>query len=154
MNLDLNKQTPEELRILALDFERLGDYESSIKCLYQAAQAGSAMAYIDLTYYIKYPVNLELSKETLSIVDPNKFGLYIDAAIELGSVDAIFYKAREQFMGDGFIPYDFKSALELFNHLATLEYDPYDVFDDDWTVQDYIVATKEMINRSKRKRRY
>lgn len=152
MNLELNKHNPEELRLLAFRFEELRDYNSSIKCLYQAAMAGSAMAYIDITYYIKYPVDgYEYTEEALDIVDPSKFGLYLDLAIKLDSVDAMFYKAREQFIGDGFIPYDLNSALEIFKYLNTLGYDPYDTFDDDWTVEDYIEEVAKLIDESKAK---
>ena len=147
MNLDLNKTNPNELYQQALKFEKLRDYNSSIKCFHKAALAGSVMAYIVLAHYIKYPVNgYKLDDVAKSIVDPSNFSKYLDDSVALGSNDAIFFKAREQFIGDGFIPFDFNEALNAFKYLKTLDYDPYDTFSDDWTIDDYIDRVNRTIN--------
>ena len=124
---------------LALEFGRNGDFNNEIKFLLKALEKGSGEACIELCFNIMYKcAGYNYSKEALEACKPSKFGAYIDLGISFGSLDCKFFKAREQFIGDGYIELDPQKAYQAFLELKHLGYDPYDFFQDDWTIDDYI----------------
>lgn len=136
-----------EMRNIALDFAREGDDNSAIMCLVRAAELGNPYACIDLCLNIVYKrIDYKYSDEALAAIHPVKFSYYIEKGISMGSLDCKFYKAREQFAGDGFIELDAQAAYNNFLELKELNYDPWDYFEDDWTVDDYIEMLKKDLN--------
>lgn len=136
-----------EMRNIALDFAREGDDNNAIMCLLRAIELGNPYACIDMCFCINYTrTNYQYSEEALEAIHPSKFAYYIDKGISMGSLDCKFYKAREQFMGDGFIELDAQAAYNSFLELKELNYDTEEYFDDDWTVDDYIDMLKKDLN--------
>lgn len=141
---NINTLDKDALYSLAIKFSKEGDYNNEIKYLLKAIEKGSGEACIEMCYNIKYTWdNYEYSKESLEARKPAKFGIYLDLGIGFGSLDCKFFKAREQFIGDGFIELNPQKAYQAFLELKTLDYDPYDFFEDEWTIDDYI----EMVER-------
>jgi hypothetical protein len=136
-----------EMRNIALDFAREGDDNNAIMCLLRAIELGNPYACIDMCFCINYTrINYQYSEEALEAIHPVKFSYYIEKGISMGSLDCKFYKAREQFTGDGFIELDAQAAYNNFLELKELNYDPWDYFEDDWTVDDYIEMLKKDLN--------
>lgn len=151
----MTKFTKKDFRSIALDFEKKGDENKAIAYLLKAIEAGDALACIDMVLEIKYlREGYEYSKEALAAIDPEKFGYYLDLGIELGSLDCMFYKAREQVIGDGFIDYNAKEAYETFLKLKELGYDPRFFDEDVSALDDYINSALKDMNRSFNKPKY
>ena len=143
-NKILNK---EELRDMALDFIRNGDYNNAVKYLLMAIEAGNALACIDMVLEIKYQSpDYNYEPEILKEISDDKFGYYLDLGIKMGSLDCMFYKAREQVIGDGYIEFNAKEAYDTLIKLKELNYDTSDM-DDDWSIDEYINVAIETINR-------
>ena len=120
-----------------------GENNDAIKYLLKAIEEGDALACIDMALEIKYPrSDYEYNHESLAAIQPSKFGYYLDLGIELGSLDCMFYKAREQFMGDGLIEFNTEEAKKAFIKLKELDYEP-DYFDDDYSIDDYLNILKK-----------
>ena len=135
----INTLDKDALYELALEFGRKGDFNNEIKFLLKALEKGSGEACIELCFNIMYKcAGYNYSKEALEACEPSKFGTYVDLGISLGSLDCKFFKAREQFIGDGFIELDLREAYKTFLELKMLDYDPYDYFGDEWTIDEYI----------------
>ena len=136
-----------EMRNVALEYANVGDDNNAIICLVRAMELGNPYACIDLCLNIVYTrTGYKYSEEALAAIHPSKFAYYIDKGISMGSLDCKFYKAREQFMGDGFIELDAKAAYNSFLELKELNYDTWDYFEDDLTVDDYIDMLKKDLN--------
>lgn len=96
-----------------------GENNDAIKYFIKAIKEGDSLACIDMALEIKYPrSDYEYNHESLAAIDLSKFGYYLDLGIELGSLDCMFYKAREQFMGDGLIEFNTEEAKR---HLLSLK---------------------------------
>ena len=143
-NKILNK---EELRDMAVDFIRNGDYNNAVKYLLMAIEAGNALACIDMVLEIKYQSpDYNYEPEILKAINDDKFGYYLDLGIKMGSLDCMFYKAREQVIGDGYIEFNAKEAYDTLIKLKELNYDTSDM-DDDWSIDEYINVAIETIYR-------
>ena len=132
-------------RELALELERCGDYNGCVLHLKKAIDSGDALACIDMILNIKYKSSdYNYSLEAYKLIDDNMFEKYLDIGIMMGSLDCMFYKAREEVMGDGYIDYNPMNALKSFYHLKTVGYEP-EYFDDDYGIDEYIEIAKSMI---------
>lgn len=134
----------EKLNYREMAYECLEDGENNeaIKCLLKAIEEGDALACIDMALEIKYiSVDYDYTDESLEAIHPSKFGYYLDLGISLGSLDCMFYKAREQVIGDGLIELNSADAYEAFLKLKESGYEPY-YFDDDWLIEDYLNILK------------
>ena len=132
-----------DYREMAYDFLNEGDNNKAIKYFLKAIEEGDALACIDMALEIKYPKSdYEYNHESLEAIHPSKFGYYLDLGIELGSLDCMFYKAREQFMGDGLIEFNTEEAKKAFIKLKELDYDP--DYLDDGSIDDYLNIIKKL----------
>lgn len=129
-------------RSMAYECLEIGENNEAIKFLLKAIDAGDALACIDMALEIKYINNdYDYSDESLEAIHPSKFGYYLDLGIKLGSLDCMFYKAREQVIGDGLIELNSLDAYKTFLKLKELDYEP-DYFDDDYSIDDYLNISK------------
>ena len=146
--MDTNKTILEtsdavELHNIAIDYACSGDYNNSIKYLLKAIELGNPDSCIEMCLNIVYKSKkYDYSDEALAAIHPSKFLYYIDLGIGMGSLDCKFYKAREQFIGDGFVEYNLAEAYKSFLELKEAEYDTEEYFDDDWSIEDYIENIK------------
>ena len=130
-------------RSMAYECLEIGENNEAIKLLLKAIDAGDALACIDMVLEIKYINNdYDYSDEALEAIHPSKFGYYLDLGIKLGSLDCMFYKAREQVIGDGLIELNSADAYEAFLKLKELDYEP-DYFDNDYSIDDYLNISKK-----------
>ena len=137
----------DEMHNLAIEFANAGDDNNAIICLLRAIELGNPYACLDMCLFINYiREGYEYSEEALAAIHPSKFSYYIEKGLSMGSLDCKFYKAREQFLGDGFIALDPCAAYNSFLELKELNYDPWDYFEDDCTIDDYIEMVKKDLN--------
>ena len=131
-----------DYREMAYECLEEGENNDAIKYFIKAIEEGDALACIDMALEIKYiSIDYDYTAKSLEAIQPSKFGYYLDLGIELGSLDCVFYKAREQFMGDGLIEFNTEEAKKAFIKLKELDYEP-DYFDDDYSIDDYLNILK------------
>lgn len=137
----------ERYRIKGYESLEKGDNNQAIEYFLKAIEEGDALACIDMALEVKYiDTNYDYSKETLLAIHPSKFGIYLDKGIALGSLDCMFYKAREQVIGDELIPINIKEAKQTFLKLKELNYEP-TYFNEEYTVDDYINLINDLSSR-------
>ena len=127
-----------DFRLKGYEFLSAGDNNKAIEYFLKAIDEGDALACIDMVLEIKYVNdNYIYSEESLEAISPEKFEYYLDLGIYLDSLDCMFYKAREQLIGDGFIDYNHKEAFRALKRLKERNYEPV-YFDEDYSIDDYL----------------
>ena len=131
-------------RNLAIDYQKEGDNNKAIEYFLMAIDNGDALACIDMAVEVKYPdLRYKYTKDSIKAINSNKLEYYLDLGIAMGSLDCMFYKARELVFGDYLVKNN-EEAYKLLIYLQQQEYDT-DYLDDDYTVDDYI----DIINKEK-----
>ena len=141
----------DEIRDIALWYSHQGDENNAIKYFLRGIEYGNPLCCIDMAYQVKYPLqDYDYSAESVSAIAPYMLEYYLDLGIGMGSLDCKFYKAREQVIGDGEMEFNPKSAKQSFIELKDASYDPYEFFEDEWELDEYIHLCDELIERTQR----
>ena len=128
-------------RNIAIECQKIGDNNKAIKFFLMGIENGESLACIDMTLEMKYiSDNYKYSEESLQALNPKSFDYYLDLGINMGCLDCMFYKAREQYFGE-YLKYSKEEALTTFLYLESKGYEP-DYFDDDYSISDYIEMLK------------
>ena len=153
--MNLYTTNPITLRDMARKFEFYGDDNNAIKYSLKAIEYGNPLSCIDMCYQIDYKrIGYEYDELSSNALNASNYIIYIDKGIDMGSLDCMFFKARKQYQGDGYIKQDLSAALKAFKHLRECNYNPEILFNDGWTLDDYIRRITRIIAINKRKERF